>query len=634
MLAITLPDKTKVNIKEGTTIYELAKSIGIGLAKSAVAGEVDNELVDISYELKKDSKVRIITIDSKQALEILRHSASHVLASAVKKLFPEAKLGIGPAIEGGFYYDFDKKEPFKPEHLEKIEKEMQKEIKQKIAFEKKEITKTEAKKIFKHEPYKLELIKDLDKITVYKHGNFIDLCKGPHLPDTGMIGAVKLLKTAGAYWKGDIKNRQLQRIYGTAFAKPKELKKYLTLLEEAEKRDHRKIGQRLELFSIHEEAPGMPFFHDKGTFIYNKLIEFIRTHLEKRNYEENITPIILSKNLWLKSGHWEHYKENMYFTKIENADYAVKPMNCPGNLLIYKSRTHSYKELPIKAGEFGLVHRHELSGVLSGLFRVRAFTQDDAHIFCTEEQLKDQIIELIELADEIYKTFDFDYDVELSTMPEKAMGSKEIWDKAEKYLQQAMEAKKIKFKINPGEGAFYGPKIDFHLKDAIGRKWQCGTIQLDFSMPEKFNLTYEGKDGRKHRPVMLHRAIYGSLERFIGILIEHFKGRFPLWMAPVQVRIITVADRFNKYAKKIVQEFKKQGIRIEFDNRTESVSKKIRDAQLQEIPIILNVGEKEEKNKTIAVRTLDGKLHFKVKPNDLIKKILKNVEDKEIIFKI
>jgi threonyl-tRNA synthetase len=634
MLTITLPDKTKVNVKEGTTIAKFAEKLDAALAKNAVAAKINGELADLSRELSEDAAVEIITVDSKQGREILRHSASHILASAVKKIFPEVKLGIGPAIEDGFYYDFQKKEGFSPEDLKKIEKEMNKEISQKIPFERKDISKEEAKKLFKDEPFKLELIGELEgnKVSIYTHGSFIDLCKGPHIPNACFVKAFKLMKTAGAYWKGDAKNPQLQRIYGAAFSNDQDLKKYLALLQEAEKRDHRKIGQRMDLFSIHDEAPGMPFFHDKGNFIFEKLKEFMTEKMRALNYEINKTPIILNKSLWLMSGHWDHYKENMYFTKIDQADYAVKPMNCPGNLLIYKTRTRSYKELPIKAGEFGLVHRHELSGVLSGLFRVRSFTQDDAHVFCTEEQLKDQIIELIELIDKVYKTFGFTYDVELSTMPENAMGSKEVWDKAEIYLQEAMKSKKMRFKINPGEGAFYGPKIDFHIKDALGRSWQCGTIQVDFSMPEKFDLTYEGQDGRKHRPVMVHRAIYGSFERFIGILIEHFAGRFPLWLAPVQARIITVADRFNEYAEKILKELKQAGIRVEFDSRAESVSKKIRDAQMQEIPVVINIGEKEVDAKTIAVRTLDGKVHFKVKTDSLVKKILKNAGDKEIKF--
>ncbi|MBW2966346.1 threonine--tRNA ligase [Candidatus Woesearchaeota archaeon] len=637
MLAITLPDGTKVNVKEGTDCQKLAEMIGIGLAKRAVAAKVNGEMVDMDYELTKNAKVEIITVDSSGGLSILRHSASHILASAVKKLFPKAKLGIGPAIEEGFYYDFDVKEPFTPQDLVRIEKEMNKEIEKDIEFKKVELSVVEAKKQFKNEPYKLELIKELkdEKITAYKHGKFIDLCKGPHVKSTGVVKAIKLMKTAGAYWKGDSSNPQLQRIYGTAFADKKELKKFLVLLEEAEKRDHRKIGMQMELFSIHDEAPGMPFFHDKGNFIWESLKDFMTSEMRKLNYEINKTPIILNKALWLKSGHWDHYKDNMYFTKIDKADYAVKPMNCPGNLLVFKTRLHSYKELPIKAGEFGLVHRHELSGVLSGLFRVRVFTQDDAHVFCEEHQIKEQVIEILDLIDRIYSTFGFDYKVELSTKPEKAMGDPKMWEKAEKILADVLQEKKMKYKLNPGEGAFYGPKIDYHLKDTLGRTWQCGTVQLDFSMPEKFNLTYEGEDGKKHRPVMLHRAIYGSIERFLGILIEHFAGWFPLWLAPRQIRVIAVNDTFNNYAQSIVKELKKHNIRAEFDNRAETTGKKVRDSQLEKIPIVLNVGEKELKAKTVAVRTnKDGKLKFGVKLKDLISKINDNVEKKELEFKL
>ncbi len=563
--------------------------------------------------------------------DIFNHSAAHVFAHALTRLYKNVKIAIGPPIEEGFHYDFEVDQKFGPNDLNRIKKEMRKIINEKLPIKKIKLSKKEALKLFKDNPYKTEVINELPEkeLSFYKQGEFIDLCKGPHVKNTSEIRAFKLTKISGAYWKADSKNKQLTRVYGIAFPDEKQLKDHLHLIEEAEKRDHRKIGKRLELFSIHDEAAGMPFFHDKGTFIFNRLVEFMRNEMRKRGYEENKTPLILNKELWLRSGHWNHYKENMYLTNIDNQDYAVKPMNCPGNLLIYKTRVHSYRELPLKAGEFGLVHRHELSGVLAGLFRVRVFTQDDAHVFCEEPQLKDSIIELIELCDFIYKTFGFSYEVELSTKPEKAMGSKDVWDKAEKFLKQALAAKKIEYRINEGEGAFYGPKIDFHLKDCLGRKWQCGTIQVDFSMPEKFDLNYEGKDGKQHRPVMVHRAIYGSLERFLGILIEHYAGRFPLWLAPVQIKVLTVADRFEKYALKVKEELSKAGLRVEIDSRTESVGYKVRDAQLQEIPLILNVGEKEEKNKTVAVRTLDGKLHFGVKVDSLIKKVLKNIEAKE-----
>ena len=636
MIVITFPDGSKVQYKKKEiTPAEIAKNIGAGLADAALAAKVNHELVDLSYPITEDTEIKIITFKDDEGKEVFRHSSSHLLAAAVQNLFPKVKFGIGPAVEEGFYYDFDKKEPFTPEDLQKIEKEMHKLVAADLAFERKEITKAEGKKLFKDQPYKLELLEEVDKPTVYKLGKFVDLCRGPHVPSSGNIKAFKLTKVAGAYWKGDAKNPQLQRIYGISFAEEKELKRHLTLLEEAERRDHRKIGKQMELFSVHEEAPGMPFFHNKGTFIWETLKEFMTQEMRNLGYELNKTPIILNKQLWLQSGHWDHYKESMYFTKIDQQDFAVKPMNCPGNILVFKNRLHSYKELPIKAGEFGLVHRHELSGVLSGLFRVRAFTQDDAHVFCAEEQIKEQTIELLDLVDKIYSTFRFHYHVELSTKPPKAMGDPKKWEIAEKALADALHAKKIKYKLNPGEGAFYGPKIDYHIKDAIGRSWQCGTIQLDFSMPEKFDLTYEGQDGRKHRPVMLHRAIYGSMERFMGILIEHFAGWFPLWISPVQARVVAVNDSFNKYAEKVVKELKEAGIRVEFDNRAESIGKKVRDSQLERIPIVLNVGEKEEKAKTVAVRTnADGKLKFGVAVEALIKKISNNVEKKEIEFKI
>ncbi|MFH1592625.1 MAG: threonine--tRNA ligase [Candidatus Woesearchaeota archaeon] len=561
----------------------------------------------------------------------LRHSAAHVLAAAVKRLFPNVKLAIGPAIEEGFYYDFENKKPFIPEDLEKIEKEMKKIIKENLLFKRIKKTRKEAENILRDEPYKLELLKDIpdDNIFFYSNGDFIDLCAGPHVKTTKDVKAVKLLKIAGAYWKGDSKNKQLQRIYGIAFPSKKELDDFLKNIKEAEKRDHRKIGKQMELFSIHGEAPGMAFFHGNGNFIWDKLSEFMIFEMEKLGYEMNRTPIILNKELWLKSGHWDHYKENMYFTKIEGADYAVKPMNCPGNILIFKNRLHSYRELPIKAGEFGIVHRHELSGVLSGLFRVRAFTQDDAHIFCTEEQVKDQIIELINLTDKVYSVFGFDYDVELSTMPTEAMGTLKMWKTAEKALSEALKTRKIKFTINEGEGAFYGPKIDFHVKDALGRSWQCGTIQLDFSMPEKFDLTYENIDGRKHRPVMIHRTIYGSFERFIGILIEHYAGKFPLWLSPVQIKILTLTDKNKKYGKEVYEKFKKEGLRVVLDDRSESMGRKVRDAQLSNFNYIITVGDKEQKNKTLAVRTLDGKVKFGVKINSFLKKVLDEIDRKE-----
>lgn len=568
-----------------------------------------------------------------KGIETLRHSAAHVLAYAVTEIFPDAKPTIGPAVEDGFYYDFEKSEPFKPEDLEKIEKKMYEICKKNHPFERIELDGKKAREMFASNKYKLELIGDIEaeggKPTAYKCGSFVDLCRGPHVGKTGECKAFKLTKVSSAYWKGKAENASLQRIYGIVFKSKDELKEHLRLAEEAEKRDHRKIGQQMELFSIHDEAPGMPFFHNKGQFIWDTLVEFMKEKMRKLNYEINKTPIILNKSLWLMSGHWDHYRNNMYFTKIDEGDYAVKPMNCPGNLLVYKTRAHSYRELPIKAGEFGLVHRHELSGVLSGLFRVRVFTQDDAHVFCEEHQLKEQITELFGLIDEVYSTFGFKYEIELSTKPENAMGSAENWAKAENVLKESLEMKGFKYKINEGEGAFYGPKIDFHLKDAIGRRWQCGTIQVDFSMPEKFDLTYEGKDGKKHRPVMLHRAIYGSVERFMGILIEHYAGKFPMWLSPVQVRVLTIADRHDKYAETVVSELKNAGLRVESDIRPLTMSKKIREAELSKVNYILVVGDQEMQSKTVNVRTRDNKIMGAQKIETFVHDCLKEVKERK-----
>ena len=629
-IKITFPDGSKREYTKGATALEIIKKdIGEGLARIALAAKLDDESIDLTTPITKNGKLIVLTFKDKEGLEIFRHSTAHVLAMAVKKLFPNVKLTIGPTVEEGFYYDFDKKEAFHPEDLEKIEKEMESIVKQNTKFERIELTKEEAKKVFKDNPYKLELIEEYGKdLSAYKNNEFIDLCRGPHVPSTGILKAFKLTKISGAYWRGNAKNKQLQRIYGISFPKKSNLDEYLKLLEEAEKRNHRKIGREMDLFSFHEEAPGMPFFHSKGTFIFNKLVEYVSGIMRERNYEINKTPLILSKALWHESGHWEHYKDSMYFTKIDDRDFAVKPMNCPGNILIFKTKTHSYRELPIRAGEFGLVHRHELSGVLNGLFRVRCFTQDDAHVFCMEEQVEKEIKDLINFADVVYKKFGFEYHVELSTKPEKAMGNKKLWDLAEGTLKKVLKELKMEFKVNEGDGAFYGPKIDFHLKDALGRSWQCGTIQLDFQMPEKFDLNYEGRDGKKHRPVMLHRTIIGSVERFMGILVEHFAGRFPLWLAPVQARILTVADRFDDYAKTVKEELEDSSIRVEIDSRSESIPYKVRDAQLERVPLIITVGEKEESSKTLAVRTLNGKLHLNIKIMKLVEAVRENVEKK------
>ena len=636
-IKIKFPDGSIKQFNKGVSGKEIAYSIGDRLGKAALAIKINDELKDLDTKINKDAVIKIITFKDNEGKDVFWHSASHLMTQAVLRLFKDQNIGLGAGmpIDDGFYQDYDM-ENLKEDDLKKIEKEMQKIVQEHFKISQKNVPKKEAYAFYKKDQYKTHFIDEVpgEKVSMYTQGEFDNLCKGPHVPNTSYIEAFKLTKIAGAYWKNDSKNKMLTRIYGVAFPEKEQLKGYLKLLEEAKKRDHVKLGKQLNLFSMHPESPGTPFFHDKGNFIFNKLVKFMRDEMKKRGYEETKTPLILDRKLWEKSGHWEHYKDNMYFTKIDDRDFAVKPMNCPGNLLVYKTRSHSYRELPIKSGEFGLVYRHELSGVLAGLFRVSAFTQDDAHVFCEESQLQEQIVELIELCDLTYKTFNFEYEVELSTKPEKAMGSKEIWDKAEKVLKEALKAKKLKYKINEGEGAFYGPKIDFHLKDCLGRTWQCGTIQVDFSMPEKFDLTYEGKDGKKHRPVMVHRAIYGSLERFLGILIEHYAGKFPLWIAPVQIRVLTVADRFEKYAEKVKEELEKNNFRVELDARTESVNYKVREAQLQKIPLILNVGEKEEEGKTVAVRTQDGNLHFGVKIKELVKKINKNIEGKEQEIKL
>ena len=632
---LVLPDGSSKSYDKNVTGLEVAKSIGPRLAQDALAIDVNGKLVDLSKKIDKDSKIKILTFKDKEGIGVFRHSTAHVLAQAVIDLFPKALPTIGPVVEEGFYYDFDIDHHFTPEDVSKIEKKMWEIVNKDYKFERKKLSEKEAKKIFKNNKYKIELIEEFNEpSSAYKQGNFIDLCRGPHILSTRKIEAFKIIKIAGAYWKGDAKNKQLQRIYGISFPEKKQLKDYLQLLEEAEKRDHRKIGKQLDLFSLHEEGPGFIFFHPKGVVIINILKDFLRKELDKLDYKEVMTPMILSRTLWEQSGHWDHYKENMYFTKVEGKDFAVKPMNCPGAILIYKEKLPSYRDLPIRFAEFGVDHRHELSGVLAGLFRVRAFTQDDAHIFCMQNQIQKEVLQLIDLTDFVYKTFNFTYHIELSTRPEKFTGKIENWNKAEKALEDALNKRKVKFKINPGDGAFYGPKIDFHIKDCLGRTWQCATIQVDFSMPDKFSLNYIAEDGNKHRSAMIHRTILGSIERFLGILIEHYAGKFPLWLAPVQVKILTVADRFNLYAKKIKEELERDNLRVELDTRTESVGRKVWEAQLQKIPIIINVGEKEEKNKTVAVRTLNNKLHFNVKVKDLVNKIIYNVEKKEESFKL
>jgi threonyl-tRNA synthetase len=630
MITVTLPDKKTREFKKGTTGEEIAKAMH---DKKALGVRINGQLKDLTVAIGQDVNLEFIDFDSKEGKEIFRHSASHVLAQAVKRLYPEVKLTIGPAVEDGFYYDFDVSKPFTPEDLKKIEEEMHRIVKENLTIKRLEVSKQDAKESARKrgEPYKAELIEDLgdEQVTLYEQGEFTDLCRGPHVPCTGYIEAFKLTKLAGAYWRGKSDNQQLQRVYGVAFPSKDELKSYMTLLEEAERRDHRKLGRQLKLFSFHDEAPGFPFWHPNGLFLFNKLLEFWRDEHRAAGYVEVKTPIILSRHLWEESGHWDNYKENMYFTKIDNQDFAVKPMNCPGGMLMYKEDVHSYRELPLRVAEVGLVHRHELSGVLSGLFRVRSFHQDDAHIFMQPAQIKDEILGVLKLADKFYSLFGLTYHLELSTRPEKSIGTDEQWKTATDGLLDALKETGKEYQIREADGAFYGPKIDFHLKDALGRTWQCGTIQLDMVMPERFNLTYMGEDGQNnHRPVMIHRVVYGALERFIGILIEHYAGKFPLWLSPVQVRIITVADRFVPYASDVKTQMVEKGLRIEIDSRSESVSKKVREAQLAKVNYILVVGEKEVADGTVTVRTRDNKVLGPRNVTELIPELVEEAANK------
>jgi len=608
MINVTLKDGSVNQYPEGISIKEVAESISQGLARVALAGIVNGETKDLSTKLENDCSLSLVTFEDEEGKKVYRHTTSHILAQAVKRLYPDAKLAIGPAIENGFYYDFDVDTPFSVEDLEKIEKEMAKIIKEDLPLERFVLPREEALKLMeeKGEPYKVELIRDLPEgsiISFYKQGDFVDLCAGPHLPSTGKVKAFKLMNVAGAYWRGNEKNKMLQRIYGTSFAKKSELDEYLFRIEEAKKRDHRKIGKELDLFTILDEGPGFPFFLPKGMVLRNILEDYWREEHKKRGYQEIKTPIILNEELWHRSGHWDHYKENMYFTKIDELDYAIKPMNCPGGMLVYKRKLHSYRDLPQRMAELGLVHRHELSGALHGLMRVRCFTQDDAHIFMTPEQIKDEVLGVIELIDSFYNVFGFKYHVELSTRPENSMGTDEQWNMATEALRESLEYRGIEYKVNEGDGAFYGPKIDFHLEDSIGRTWQCGTIQLDFQMPERFDLVYIGADGEKHRPVMVHRVVFGSIERFIAILTEHFSGAFPVWLAPVQVKVLPLIDKHFNYAEKLVKILTDKGLRVEADYRNEKIGYKIREAQLEKVPYMIIIGDKEVENEAVAVRS-------------------------------
>ena len=630
---ITLKDGSVREYPAGTTVYDIAKDISAGLARNTYAGELNGEVVDIRTPVNEDSTLSLLGWDDEGGRHAFRHSASHLMAQAMKRLYPEAQLTIGPAVDNGFYYDIDLDHTLTPEDFEHIEKEMKKIVKEAPEIVRWESSREDALKwaADNNETYKTELIENLPEdeiISFYGQGEWADLCAGPHIMSPSQIKAFKLTSLAGAYWHADANNKMLQRVYGTAFPKKSQLDEYLTRLEEAKKRDHRKLGKELDLFSMHEEGPGFPFFHPKGMIIRNELENFWREEHTKAGYQEIKTPMILNADLWHRSGHWDNYKENMYFTEIDGDEYAIKPMNCPGGMLVYKTRNHSYRELPLRMGELGHVHRHELHGALHGLMRVRTFTQDDAHIFMTPDQIKDEVIGVINLADKFYNLFGFKYKVELSTRPEKAMGSEESWEAATEALRGALEAKGIDYQINPGDGAFYGPKIDFHLEDSIGRTWQCGTVQLDFQMPERFDLSYIGPDGEKHQPVIVHRTIYGSIERFMGILIEHYAGKFPLWLAPVQVQLIPVADDHRDFAWELKRELQEAGIRADIDERDEKIGYRIREAQLQKVPYMLVLGDKEIGSGDLSVRNRDTGEQRIVSREDFIKELQSEIASK------
>ena len=634
MIKVKLIDGCMKEIEEGSNGYSLAASISKKLAKEAIAAKINGKLVDLNHGLKNDDKVEIITADSEDGIEIIRHSTAHVMAQAVKRIYGNVKLAIGPTIKNGFYYDFDLDISLTQDDLKKIEDEMNKIINEDLKFKRDDVSKEEALKIMseKGEYYKVELINALDeseKISLYEQGDFTDLCRGPHIPSTKFIKAFKLTSVAGAYWRGSEKNKMLQRIYGVAFSSKKELEKYLNMIEEAKKRDHRKLGRELKLFEIMDEGPGFPFFLPKGVILKNILIDYWRKLHNEAGYVEIETPIMLNKELWIRSGHWDHYKENMYTSMIDNKEFALKPMNCPGGMLVYKSEGHSYRDLPLRVGELGRVHRHEISGALHGLMRVRAFTQDDAHIFMLPEQIKSEILGVIKLIDEVYDTLGFKYNVELSTRPEDSMGSDEEWNMAERSLKEALDEGGLDYKINEGDGAFYGPKIDFHIEDSLGRSWQCGTIQLDFQLPQRFELEYIGSDGEKHRPIVIHRVIFGSIERFIGILIEHFAGKFPVWLSPIQVKVLPISDSFMEYGHEVIDKLRKYGIRCEIDNRSEKIGYKIREARNERVPYMIIVGEKEKNHGNISLRSRDMGEEGSTSLEEFITRVLKEDQEKK-----
>ena len=632
-MKIILKSGDGLEVAENATAFAAAQAISEGLARNAICAKVNGELVDLSYELKDGDNLEIVTLKDKEGLQVYRHTCAHVLAQALKTVYPTCKLSIGPVIENGYYYDVDFVTPIAQSDLAKVESEMQKIIKSNLPIERFTLPREEAIKLMEEfsENYKVELIQDLpegETISFYKQGNFIDLCRGPHLPSTGKIKAFKLTSIAGAYWRGDEHNKMLTRIYGTAFAKKDEMDAYFTMLEEAKKRDHTKLGKELKLFAIMNEGKGLPFFLPNGMVLKNTLVDYWRQIHTREGYVEIQTPIMLNRTLWETSGHWFHYRDNMYTTKVDEEDFAIKPMNCPGSILVYKNEPHSYKDLPIRMGELGLVHRHEKSGQLHGLFRVRCFTQDDAHIFMTREQIKDEIKGVVRLINEVYTLFGFKYHVELFTRPENSMGSDEDWEIATESLRNALNDLGLDYVVNEGDGAFYGPKIDFHLEDSIGRTWQCGTIQLDFQLPQRFEMEYVGEDGAKHRPIMVHRVAFGSIERFIGILIEHFAGKFPVWLAPVQVKILPITDRQIAYANELCDKMKAAGIRVCVDDRSEKIGYKIREAQMEKVPYMLVVGEKEMEAGQVAVRRRDKGDIGAINADEFIATVVNDIAEK------
>lgn len=636
MIKITLKDGSVKEFENAVSAADITKEISMGLYRNACSCKINGEVKDLRTTVDTDCNFEVLTFDDADGKKTFNHTASHIMAQAVKRLYPNVKLTIGPAIDSGFYYDFDTETPFSPEDLEKIEKEMKAIVKEGLDIEKFELEPSEAIKLMeeKKEPYKVELINEHaekgEPISFYKQGEFTELCAGPHLMDMKVVKAFKLTNCTGAYWRGDAKNKMLCRVYGTAFPKASMLEKYLTMLEEAKKRDHRKIGKELELFTIMEEGPGFPFFLPKGMILKNTLVDYWREIHREAGYDEIQSPMMLNRALWERSGHWDHYKENMYTTVIDDTDFAVKPMNCPGGILVYKTKMHSYKDLPLRMGELGLVHRHELSGALHGLMRVRCFTQDDAHIFMTREQIKDEIKGVVSLINKVYSTFGFEYHIELSTQPEDSMGAKEDWDIATDALRDAITELGYDYEVNEGDGAFYGPKLDFHLTDCLGRTWQCGTIQLDFQLPERFELEYVGSDGEKHRPIMIHRVVFGSIERFIGILTEHFAGAYPVWLAPVQVKLLPIADRHLDYLYDVKKALEAKGIRCEIDDRSEKIGFKIRSAQLEKVPYMLLAGDKDIENNTISVRSRKNGDEGAATLDEFLARILDEIETKAL----